>query len=118
MAKGGFDMAIRTRTILAAAAVAGGALLAGCADVPYNGYYGNNGYYDNGYAYDYGPGPAYYDSPAYYGAPSVGFGIGFSSWDDGHRHDWHGDRDRHEWHGGDRGGGHDWRNDHGQNSGG
>ena len=117
-------MALRNRTLLAVAA--GAALLGGCAtyDYPYNGYNGYNGYGYNGY--DYGPGPAYYDAPGYYDGPSVGFGVGFSDFGN---HEWHGDRGRHDWrggdrdhdhdgHGGDRGGDHDFRNDHGQHSGG
>jgi hypothetical protein len=105
----------------AALAAAGAAtLLAGCATDPYynNGYGYNGGYgYNNGY--DYGAGPAYYE-PGYVG-PSVGLGIGFSSYDDGgrrewhgdrdHRGDWHGDRGNHDWHG-DRGN-HDWHGDRG-----
>ncbi|HZZ91521.1 MAG TPA: hypothetical protein VFE23_03110 [Usitatibacter sp.] len=112
------------------ALVGAGALLAGCAAGPYydNGYgYGNG--YDAGYGYngyDYGPGPAYYE-PGYV-APSVGFGVGFNSWDGG-GHEWHGDHDRghHDWRGdrgdrdghGDHGGGdHDRSDDHGEHSGG
>jgi len=133
-------MTISTKSVLGLAAAA--ALLGACATGPYydNGYgYGyNNGYaYDNGYAY--APGPTYYDeTPPFFAAPSVGFGVGFSSFDhDGHHHewrgdhdghrDWHGDRDgrgdrgSHDWHGGDHDGGRGGRdvsNDHGQNSGG
>lgn len=101
----------------ALAAIAGAALLAGCATGPYyqdgyngydNGYY-NNGYYSNGYynnGYGYGYGPAYYE-PAYI-APSVGFGITYVDRDDGHRH-YHGDRDgRREWRNDER---REWRGD-------
>lgn len=110
---------------LALAAAAGSALLlGGCAADPYYDNYGYSGAYGYGYDQPY-YGPAYVE-------PSVGFGVGFADyrgdrhWDHDRddRHGWHGDRDHdwhggggHEWHGGDHGGG-DWRNDHGQNSGG
>ena len=107
------------KTIKAAlAALAGAALLAGCATGPYyddygynNGYgYGNSyGYYDgygynNGYGYGYGP--TYYE-PGYI-APSVGFGVTYIDRDDNHRH-YRGDRDgRREWRNEDR---REWRGD-------
>ena len=130
------------------AAVAGAALLAGCATGPYYQDYGYG--YGPGYAYPYEDyGPAYY-GPGYV-APSVGFGVTYVDRDDNRRHwrgdgrgEWRGDRDgdgrrdrdgRRDWVG--RGGSpdvspnatppgvatdgygsRDWRNDHGQRSGG
>ena len=122
-------MAILTKTALAAA-VGGALLLGGCAADPYYNNYGYAPAYDNGYAYGY-------DQPYYgpsYVEPSVGFGIGFADYGGGRHwdhdrgehhehHERHGDRGDHDWHGGDHdwhGGDHggDYRNDHGQNSGG
>ena len=91
-------MAISRKAILAA--LAGAALLAGCATGPY--------YDDYGYGYNYGPsyGPYYYGSDYYYG-PSIGLGLTYSDRDyrrGGHRHrDWRRDgrhrdgRDRDGW---------------------
>jgi hypothetical protein len=128
--------------IKSALAVAGSvALLAGCATGP---YYQDAGY---GYGTDYGyaPAPVYSDGYAGYGygAPAVGFGVAIEGsdrheWHGDQRGEWHGDRGAREWHG-DRGGdrafrgdggdrafrgdgggrgGHDFTQDHGQNSGG
>lgn len=94
------------KTIRAAlVAVAGAALLAGCATGPYyqDGY--GNGYYDNGYGY----GPSYYE-PAYgpmyyepgYVAPSVGFGVTYIDRGDDRRH-WRERDGRREWRGDNRG---------------
>jgi len=111
-------MTISTRSILAAAA--GCALLAGCADVPYNGYG-----YDDPYAYN--------DYPGYYGpgyvdpGPAVGFGFEFRDRDHREHHDFDRDHDRdhhfdrdhdhdrdHDRGDHDHGGGHDrGGNDHG-----
>ena len=117
-------MAIFRKAALAAA-VGGALLLGGCATGPYYDNYGYNGGYGYGYEQPY-YGPAYVE-------PSVGFGVGFADYGGDrhwhHDHDgdrWHGDRSHdwrgggsaageHAWQGGDRG---DWRNDHGQNSGG
>lgn len=71
-------MAKRTRLTLLA--LAGAALLGGCATGPYYGEY--HGY---GPAYGYPAyGPAYYDYP--YVGPSVGIGIGATYIDRDHRH--------------------------------
>lgn len=92
---------MRTSIKAILAAATGAVLLAGCADYGYydNGY-GYNGYdngyaYGNGYGYGYDNGYAYDAYPGYYTGPSVGFGIGFSDWSDGHRDHWR-DRDGHE----------------------
>ena len=76
------------------AALAGAALLAGCATDP---YYDNYGYGYSGYNYGYAN-PSYY-GPSYYGpayvAPSVGLGLSYQDYD--YRRDgrWHrDDRDR------------------------
>jgi hypothetical protein len=81
-------MAKRTRLTLLA--LAGAALLGGCATGP---YYDN--YYGYGPAYGYPAyGPAYYDYP--YAGPSVGIGLGatYIDRDDRHyRRDWRGRHD-------------------------
>lgn len=94
-------MAISRKTLLAA--LAGAALLSGCATGP---YYDEYGY---GYGYD-AYGPNYYGYPGYAG-PSIGLGFTYSDRDyrrerRGDRREWRGEhRDR------DGDGRRDWRGD-------
>jgi hypothetical protein len=78
------------RKILAAATLAAGtALLAGCADYPYNDtYYGSYGY--NSYPSTYYSHNGYWYGPGYYAAPSVGFGITYSNRPYYYRGRWYG----------------------------
>ena len=77
------------------AALAGTALLAGCATGP---YYDSGYYYGDRYAY--GAPTYYYDAYPGYVAPSVGLGFGYTYYDRDYRH-WDGHRHR-EWRQGDR----------------
>jgi hypothetical protein len=109
----------RLKTTLAVLGAA--AALGGCAAGQYYDSYG----YNPNYNYDAytAPGPYYetpaYEAPAYYGGPAVGFGFSYTDRDrrDYRSHEWHGDRAHGDWHGGDHDRG-DWRDDHGQRSGG
>ena len=66
-------MAISRKALVTA--LAGAALLAGCATGPYYDDYGYGYGYGSGYGYGYGD--PYY-APGYYYGPSVGLGLGFT----------------------------------------
>jgi hypothetical protein len=96
------DMAISRKTVLVA--LAGAALLAGCATGPYYDDYG----YGYGSPYGYGYGDPYYGSGYYYG-PSVGLGLGLTYSDRDYRR--RGDHRHRDWRrdGRDRDGRDGWR---------